>query len=634
MLRGIQKASSGVVGKSIMTVVLGALALSFAIWGIGDIFRGFGRSELAKVGNTEIGIEQFRQTYNERLQDLGRRVGRPITPDQARQLGFERQVLGQMVAQTALDERARQLGLNLSNDEVSKTIVNDPNFRGASGFDRAVFEAKIRQAGFTEPRYVAEQRRELMRKQIVNTIAGDVTVPKAAVEAAHRYESEERTIDYVVLDRSQAGDIPTPTPEELAKYFEERKAQFRAPEYRKVVVVVVTPEELGKWEVINDDDARRIYNERKARYTTPEQRHVQQIVFPNADEAQAAATKIAQGTTFEAVAQERGMKDSDIDLGTIPKSGIIDSAIADAAFSLKEGEVSAPVQGRFGTALVRVLKIQPGSVKSYEQVANEIKRDIALERARAQVSELRDKLEDARAGGDTLAEAAAKLKLSATTIDAIDRNGLTPEGVPVANVPNTRELVSAFFSTDVGVESDPVQYANGYIWYEVAGITPARDRTLDEVKSEIEIRFTNDAIANRLKAKADAMVEKLKGGASLQDVAAAEKLKVDTATGIKRGDPTETFSAAALNAIFRTPKGSPGSAEGMQTTQRIVFRVNDVKVPDLDMKSDAAKRIADDLRDSLSNDLLAGYGERLERDVGVKINPTALNQAIGGGSAY
>jgi peptidyl-prolyl cis-trans isomerase D len=634
MLRGISKAASGGLGKAILTVLFGALALSFAIWGIGDIFRGFGRSELAKVGNTEIGIEQFRQTYNERLQDLGRRIGRPITPDQARQLGFDRQILGQMVAQTALDERARQLGLNLSDAEVAKTIMSDPNFRGPSGFDRPLFEAKIRQAGFTEPRYVAEQRRELIRKQIVDTVAGDVTVPKAAVEAAHRYESEERTIDYVVLDRSQAGEMPTPTPEELAKFFEERKAQFRAPEYRKVVVVVVTPEELGKWEVISDEDARRIYNERKARYTTPEQRHVQQIVFPNADEAQAAAAKIAQGTTFEALAQERGMKDSDIDLGTIPKSGIIDSAVADAAFSLQEGQVSAAIQGRFGTALVRVLKIQPGSVKTYEQVANEIKRDIALERARAQVSELRDKLEDARAGGDTLAEAAAKLKLASTTIDAIDRNGLTPEGVPVANLPNSRELVSAFFSTDVGVESDPVQYANGYIWYEVAGITPTRDRTLDEVKSEIEIRYTNDEIANRLKTKADAMVEKLKGGGSLQDVAAADKLKVETASGIKRGESTEALSAPALNAIFRTPKASAGSAEGVQATQRIVFRVNDVKVPDLDMNSDSAKRIAEDLRGSLSNDLLAGYGERLERDVGVKINPTALNQVTGGGSAY
>jgi peptidyl-prolyl cis-trans isomerase D len=634
MLRGISKAASGGLGKAILTVLFGALALSFAIWGIGDIFRGFGRSELAKVGNTEIGIEQFRQTYNERLQDLGRRIGRPITPDQARQLGFDRQILGQMVAQTALDERARQLGLNLSDAEVAKTIMSDPNFRGPSGFDRPLFEAKIRQAGFTEPRYVAEQRRELIRKQIVDTVAGDVTVPKAAVEAAHRYESEERTIDYVVLDRSQAGEMPTPTPEELAKFFEERKAQFRAPEYRKVVVVVVTPEELGKWEVISDEDARRIYNERKARYTTPEQRHVQQIVFPNADEAQAAAAKIAQGATFEAVAQERGMKDSDIDLGTIPKSGIIDSAVADAAFSLQEGQVSAAIQGRFGTALVRVLKIQPGSVKTYEQVANEIKRDIALERARAQVSELRNKLEDARAGGDTLAEAAAKLKLASTTIDAIDRNGLTPEGVPVANLPNSRELVSAFFSTDVGVESDPVQYANGYIWYEVAGITPTRDRTLDEVKSEIEIRYTNDEIANRLKTKADAMVEKLKGGGSLQDVAAADKLKVETASGIKRGESTEALSAPALNAIFRTPKASAGSAEGVQATQRIVFRVNDVKVPDLDMNSDSAKRIAEDLRGSLSNDLLAGYGERLERDVGVKINPTALNQVTGGGSAY
>jgi len=633
MLRGIQKASSGVVGKSIMTVVLGALALSFAIWGIGDIFRGFGRSELAKVGNTEIGIEQFRQTYNERLQDLGRRVGRPITPDQARQLGFDRQVLGQMVAQTALDERARQLGLNLSDAEVAKTIMNDPNFRGPSGFERARFEMAIRQAGFTEPRYVAEQRREMMRKQIVDTVAGDVTVPKAAVEAAHRYESEERAIDYVVLDRSQAGDIPTPTQEELTKYFEGRKAQFRAPEYRKVVIVVATPEELGKWEVISDEDAQRIFNERKARYTTPEQRHVQQMVFPNADEAQAAAAKIAQGTTFDAVAQERGMKDSDIDLGTIPKSGIIDPAVADAAFSLQEGQVSPPVQGRFGTALVRVLKIQPSIVRAYDQVANEIKRDIALERARAQVSELRDKLEDARAGGDTLAEAAEKLKLSARTIDAIDRNGLTPEGVPVANVPNSRELVSAFFSTDVGVESDPVQYANGYIWYEVAGITPARDRALDEVKSEIEIRYTNDEIANRLKTKADAMVEKLKGGGSLQDVAAADKLNVETASGIKRGEPTETLSAPALNAVFRTPKDAAGSAEGVQATQRIVFRVKDVKIPDLDMNSDAAKRIADDLRGSLSDDLLAGYGERLERDVGVKINPTALNQVTGGGSA-
>ena len=258
MLRGIKNASTGRIGKAIMTVVLGLLAVSFAIWGIGDIFRGFGRSALAKVGNTEIGIEQFRTIYNDRLQQLSREVGRPVSMDQARAIGFDRQVLGQLVAEAALDERARQMGLNISDADVANSIMNDPNFRGfTGGFDRARFEAIIRQAGYSESRYVAEHRKQMLRRQIVDTVAGELTVPKAAVEAAYRYGNEERAIEYVVLDRSHAGAVPPPSPDELAKYFEERKGQFRAPEYRKVVFVVVTPAEIAKWETISDVDARR-----------------------------------------------------------------------------------------------------------------------------------------------------------------------------------------------------------------------------------------------------------------------------------------------------------------------------------------------------------------------------------------
>src|SRR5204862_4277620 len=78
MLRGIRKASANWLGRAVMGGVMGLLALSFAVWGINDIFRGFGRSTLAKIGGTEIPIESFRQTYNERLQQISRRLGRPI----------------------------------------------------------------------------------------------------------------------------------------------------------------------------------------------------------------------------------------------------------------------------------------------------------------------------------------------------------------------------------------------------------------------------------------------------------------------------------------------------------------------------------------------------------------------------
>ena len=180
MLRGIHKASANWLGRAVMGVILGLIAISFGVWGIGDIFRGFGQSTVAKVGRTEIGIEQFRQIYNDRLQELSRRGGRPITPRSGpRCFGFDRQILGQLIAETALDERARDLGLGMPEAEIAKRITDDPTFRGINGqFDHNRFLQIIRQAGYTEPRFMAEQRRSLLRQQLVGAVTGEVTPPK------------------------------------------------------------------------------------------------------------------------------------------------------------------------------------------------------------------------------------------------------------------------------------------------------------------------------------------------------------------------------------------------------------------------------------------------------------------------
>src|SRR6266480_7927620 len=151
MLRGMRKASSNWLGKIIMAVVMGVLIISFAVWGIADIFRGFGQSTLAKIGRTEISTEQFRQIYTEKLQQLGRQFGRPLTMDQARAFGLDRQVLEQTIAEAALDEEARRLGLGQSDAETLRVIMNDPNFKGLGGkFDPQRFQSTIRQFGFSE----------------------------------------------------------------------------------------------------------------------------------------------------------------------------------------------------------------------------------------------------------------------------------------------------------------------------------------------------------------------------------------------------------------------------------------------------------------------------------------------------
>jgi peptidyl-prolyl cis-trans isomerase D len=630
MLRGIRKASANWLGRIVMGVVMSVLAASFAVWGINDIFRGFGRSTVAKIGGIEIPIEQFRQTYTDALQMLSRQSGHVITPDEAMARGMPRQVLSEMVAEAGLNERARQMRLGVSDNEISQRIVTNPAFQNQQGqFDRARFEDAMRNAGFNEKRFVAEQRNLTLRRQIIDSVSGNIPLPNAWLDALNQFQNQQRSIAYIALGPAQAGDIAPPTEEQLSKYFDTRKILFRAPEFRKVATVVATPAELAKTAEVPDDDVKQIFDTYRNRYITPERRHIAQMPFPSMAEAQAASDRIKGGLTFAALAAERGLKEQDLDLGTVPKSTIIDPAVADAAFSLKDGEVSAPVQGKFGVVIVTVSKIIPEEGKTFADVAPQIRNEIALARVKKTVLDIHDKIEEARAGGASLEDAAQKLKLPVVTYDAIDRSGRDPAGKPIENFPHASEVVNAAFSTDVGVDNDPLEADGGYIWYDVTGITPARERKLDEVKSQVEAQWRDEEVASRLKAKAADILDKLKNGGTLEAMASANGVKVETATGITRSKPPESISGRMIDAIFHTALEAYASAEGDKPTQWIVFRVTDVKTPGFEANSPNGKALDEMVSRQVSDDVFGQYMAWLEHDLGTTVNQSALQQALG-----
>jgi peptidyl-prolyl cis-trans isomerase D len=630
MLRGLRKASSNWLGKTIMAVVMGVLIVSFGIWGIADIFRGFGQSTLAKVGHTEISTNEFRQIFTDRLQQMGRQFGRPLTMEQARAFGFDRQVLQQIIAEAALDEEARRLGLGVSDAENMRAIYADPLFKGVGGgFDPQRFQGIIHQMGYTEPRYLADRRKIALRRQIVDTMTAGLQPSKTLLEALSRFQNEQRSIEYIKLGAAQAGTIDPPSPETLAAYFDDHKAQFRAPEYRKIAFVAITPEDIGKWSDVSDEDAKKLFEQRRDRYGSPEKRQVSQIVFPNVEEAQAARGRIESGLSFEDLAKERNLNSADVDLGLVAKSGILDSAIADAAFSLSSGEVSQPVKGRFGVVLVKVGTIQPGIEPSYESVAQELKKDIATERARNGVATLRDKMEDERGGGASVIEAAQKLGLNPVTVDAVDRSGLMPDGQPAKSIPPGLNVVAQAFGSDVGVDNDPIQYKGGYVWYDVLGITPPRDRSLDEVKDKVEARWREDEIANRLRTKATEMVQKLGQGGKLADEASSLGLRVETAGGFKREASVPGVPEGLITAAFRTAKDVAGQTPGTGGSEWFVFRVTDVTTPPADLASSEMKNLKETLQRGMSDEQLAQYVARLQKDIGTSINEVALAQATG-----
>ena len=635
MLEGIRRGTQNWLGKTILTLVFGTMIISFAIWGIGDVFRGIGVSNVAEVGSTNISTQEFRNAYQTQLQNLQRQARRAITNEQARAYGLDRQVLGRLIADAALDQKVSQLHLAMSDDDIARAILEDPSFKGPEGrFDRARFNDILRDNGYNEMSFVRDQRRVYLRRELGDAITGGVQPPQATIEAIHHFVNETRATEYFVLPDSAAGDVPQPSPADLQAYYDARKSNWRAPEYRKVVTLAITPQSVADPSKVSDADARAQYDRIKGeKFGEAETRELQQIVFPNEEEAKAASEKIKGGASFADIAKERNLADADINLGTVTRPSVADPAIAEAAFSTPSGDVSAPVKSRFGYAIVKVGAVKPANVRSYEDVADQVKRDIAISRARSRVQELRDKIEDERSSGKTLAEAAKPSGFDVKTIEAVDQTGLDKKGDKV-DLPEAETVLRAIFASDIGVDNEPVNTRdNGYVWFEVAGIEPAHERSLDEVKDEVAKAWRDDETRRLLAAKSTEIVKAIDGGQSIEDAAKANGgLEVKTSSSVKRGG-AEGLSPGLVAQVFNTQVGKAGSASG-DGLSRIVFKVNDSVTPPFEPDSEEAKSIEKQLGTSYSDDILSQYLAKVQSDLGVKINAGALNLAIGGGDAY
>jgi peptidyl-prolyl cis-trans isomerase D len=215
------------------------------------------------------------------------------------------------------------------------------------------------------------------------------------------------------------------------------------------------------------------------------------------------------------------------------------------------------------------------------------------------------------------------------TIDAVDRAGRSPADQPVEGLPKGVDILNDAFLADQGAENDPLTIpGGGFVWFEVDGITPSRERSLDEIKPKVEVRWRDDELGKRLDAKTTEILDKLKAGTPLAEVAMANGLTVEMASGIKRqGTPSVPQAVAAQ--VFKTAKDGIGSAEGKTADERLVFKVTDIKEPTFEAGGAAAKPLQDQLKNAYGEELLTQYVNQLETDLSTNINAQALNQATG-----
>jgi peptidyl-prolyl cis-trans isomerase D len=636
MLDALRASSQTWVGRSIMAVVMGLLVIAFGFWGIADVFRGFGANTLARVGSTEITPQQFQVAYQRQLIEMQEQQRRAISSEEARERGIDRQVLSRMLSDAALDQEVQRLGLALPDSVIAHQLMQDDAFKGPDGqFSKQAFEQRLQDNGLTEQGYVAEARAAALRLQIVGMLTNNLTAPRAMLEIINRYYHEIRNIDYIVLPKSAAGAIPAPSDAQLRAYFESHRDLYRKPEYRKVSLLVVTPATLAAAEnaahPITDADVQKRYDEIKDHtYTQAEQRQVQQIVFPDEKTANAAAAKLAGGETFDALIAERKLTPKDTDLGTVTEAGLIDKVVSAVVFSLPANGVSKPVKTEFGWAILRVQKIIPKIVIPFVAVKDSIARDMAVERAKGQLGKIHDQIEDQRAGGKSVADAAKAVGLSAHTIDGIDAQGLDKAGNAVHDLGGDQQaLLKAIFASDIGVDNDPITTKDGGgIWFDILNIDAARNLTFDEVKSRVTQDWTADQTSQRLVDKAMDLTKKLDSGTPIATIAAAQgNLPVKHIEKISRLD-SQGLSSTLRDEVFNRTVGKAGSAEAPDGG-RIIFSVANASVPPLDVKRYDFANVLDQMKTALDDDMTAQFVTNLETGLNTRINQQVWQQISG-----
>jgi len=637
MLNAIRTASSKWLGRLVLTVIMGVLIVSFAIWGIGDIFRGGVNRTVASVGSEKISADDFRNAFNLELRRLQQRTRRPVTTEQARAFGLDKNLLNQMIDESALRQKAESLGLAADQATVLKSITEAAEFKTGGLFDRNKLGDYLQQTGLSEQGFIKKQGELLLRIQLYQGLAGGLAGSTALGQAIHQYRDEERNLDLVVIPADKVAAPAAPDDATLKAFYVDRKAQFRTVETRKVTMIRLSPADFAKDLTVTEADFKAYYEKQIAagRFGSPEKRQAQRVLFDNEADAKAAAEKLAGGMTFEALLAEKKLAEKDVDLGLKSAAEIADPAVRAAVFATEAGKISAPIKDPFGFVLIRVSKVEPATRTPFETIRAQIETETRADKLQhdptisKKMADTFRAIEDQRIAGKSLAEAAKGGNIPVISIAELDRQGQDGNGKKV-DVPGGIDAVNSVFASDIGLDNEPLQQKDGgYVWFEVNGVDPARDKTFEEVQTEVKERFVADQKDKALAEFVTGLVKKVEGGTALVLVASELGLPVQRVAGVKRASRDATLGAAGVERAFSGPVGKPVSAAGPDGASRLLIVPVETSLlpydPALDEKSGLLKQIAA----NMSEDVLMQYTAAIRKELGVSINQSVLNQALG-----
>ncbi len=558
MLGSLRRFASTWPAKLLFVVLVG----SFGFWGVagrlGGAFGGADPNSVATVGSQRVDPAE--------LQEVARRVlaqaqrNNPAPPTAGLRRAVAEQALQQLVIQAAFSAEAARLRVSVTDEALRQATFETPAFQGPNGqFDRATFQSILRNNGFTENRYLALLRTDLAQREVVEAVRAGGYSPDLVNRLVLVFQGETRTADLVSLPFAAAAAPPAPTDEQVERQYDDNLTDYRAPEYRRVKLVVLTPESVAKDITVTDEQARAYYDAHQAEYNQPETRTVQVLVAPTEAAGRNLATTWISGADWAAMEKQAAAAGaSAVELPGSTEAAFPSPDLAHEVFAAAPNAVTGPVQGEGGWTVFRVTQATPAAVQPFEAVQAAVKERAALDQAGDKVFDSANKVQDALAGGAKLDELPTGLGLAAVS-GTLDAAGNTPEDLP-APIPAQPALRQAIIAKAFALSpSDPptLEDGPGNSFYAVAveAITPPAQLPLDQVRQRVQDDWTRAARRREQDVAATRLLTAVSDGATLQAAAAAAKLAVTRSPPIGRAQPPADIPTELVQPLFATEVG-------------------------------------------------------------------------------
>ncbi len=614
-------------------LVIGLLVIlvaSFLLWSIRDVFRytGGGGDAVIQAGSRSIGAARFRQMFDDELKSAGQQTGQTVSAQDAIRNNLDREVADALASEEAFAELIRRSGVRPSDKLVVDEIRKAPRFFNpvSGAFDRQAYEQFVQQVGMSDAEFEAILRDELAQAQFVSGVAAGLRPPRLYDALVAAAQGDGRTFAYFTLPITAVPPPPKPTDAQLGQIIKQFGDRLKRPEMRQLTLLQFSTSAAGAAITADAAAVQKRFEFEKDALSTPEKRSLIQIPARNGAAAAAAAARLRQGQDANAVARSLGVQP--IVYNDTPQAAIADRKAAQAAFSLKAGETSGPVQGDLGLFVLKVVGITPGHVASLEEARPKIEAEVRKAQAQAQVDAKVRKYEDARSGGANMIEAARQAGITPLALPPVTAQGQGMKGPAPAVAP---KVLQTAFTLSAGQDSDIIDLGQGeYAAVQVDKVLPPATPSLDELRPQLTQLWMARDLETRLQAKASGLADQVRKGRSMEQVAASAGLAVSHGVGVERANAGQTFSQDLLAQLFPAKPGEVVVGPDVRPGPVVVARLQAVAPAAGPAAAQAAANQRPAMTRALLQDLGAAARAAARELVKPKVNYARARAAVGG----